>query len=290
MDLSPLLRDLKNRYKGTLIAVYGVGSYFDHTLPPDWIAGDIDIIAVVSSLQNIPGRDWTRVRFERGTFDDKEVWIFFNTLEGLRDKNRFGHESFSNYEWSIIELKNPFNSVHLYGKDIRDKLPEYSGLSYDYDDILRRSLYHLNTSFKAQYRDYTITKSERSITKAIFKFAFYVCVLFDPEFRLTSLHFIHKKIEELLDHSTQNHKCRLKGGLLQLFEEAVYYRRIGSFRASFPRLRAHFIRYVFTHLREGLLHTQMNHNELKGFLKDSFNGLGYLVRLLEGTSEQNRGN
>ncbi|MFX1280871.1 MAG: hypothetical protein ACFFA3_15955 [Promethearchaeota archaeon] len=88
-----VLEDLKARYKEQVIAVYGIGSYFDAEIPDSWVKNDIDIIVIVSTLDPFPTVNWTDVKFIRRTIEGKEVWIGFNALEGFQDKTLFCSES-----------------------------------------------------------------------------------------------------------------------------------------------------------------------------------------------------
>ncbi|GAH67250.1 unnamed protein product [marine sediment metagenome] len=128
--------------------MFGIGSYFDDNLPPNWIKNDVDLVVIVDSLKCIPKQDWTEVRYEKKQVGDKEIWIGFNSLKGIKNREQFRKESFANYEWSLLELKNPENSTLLFGRNVRDELPEVTALEFDYDNILIRSFYHLNNSFK----------------------------------------------------------------------------------------------------------------------------------------------
>jgi len=52
--------------------VFGIGSYFDENLPPNWIKNDVDLVVIVDSLEDIPKQDWTEVRYEKKQVGDKE--------------------------------------------------------------------------------------------------------------------------------------------------------------------------------------------------------------------------
>jgi len=149
--------------------VFGIGSYFDENLPLNWIKNDVDLITIVDSLEIIPKQDWTEVRYEKKRLEGKEIWIGFNTLAGLQNREQNKKESFANYEWSLLDLKLPENSVLLYGRNVRNQLPEVSHLQFNYEDVLIRSLYHLNKCFK----DNASLESMREFTKSVFKFGFY---------------------------------------------------------------------------------------------------------------------
>ncbi|MFX1480833.1 MAG: hypothetical protein ACFFCI_22320, partial [Promethearchaeota archaeon] len=53
-----VLEDLKARYKEYVIAVYGIGSYFDKEIPDSWVKNDIDLIVIATTLEPFPTVDW----------------------------------------------------------------------------------------------------------------------------------------------------------------------------------------------------------------------------------------
>jgi len=93
--------------------VFGLGSYFDPNLPPNWIRNDVDLVVIVNSLEGIPKQDWTEVRYEKKQVGAKEIWIGFYSLKGVKNRETFQKESFANYEWSLLDLKLPENSALL---------------------------------------------------------------------------------------------------------------------------------------------------------------------------------
>lgn len=105
--------------------------FFDEHLPENWVKNDVDLIFIVRSLDKIPKTEWDR-RFYPRLIDDFEVFFGFNSLEMLQNKEIFNKYSGANYEWALIELKNPNNSKLLYGKDIRNQLPDITTLNFDY--------------------------------------------------------------------------------------------------------------------------------------------------------------
>ena len=184
--IKDVIDDLKVRLKGNLIAVYGIGSHFDDSLPENFRTNDIDLIVIVHSIKGLG-------RFSTKKIGKREVFIGYNTIESYNNKEIFDKISGANYEWALICIKHPENSELLYGTDIRDKIPETSNIQFDYDNLLIRDFYHLEKSFKNGLTD--IAKSEYS--KTLFKFGFYFCVLYDTSFRLVSLTEIRKKLEQL---------------------------------------------------------------------------------------------
>ena len=189
----------------------------------------------------------------------------------MSNKERiFRNESFANYEWSLLELKPPDNSALLYGRNVRGELPEVTALEFDYDDILIRSLYHFNNSFK----EGITPKAMREFTKGAFKFGFYLCVYFDPQFRFTSIVKIAEKIKLLVssDKIDRNFNAYL--------EEAVIYRITSQFKSEFKSLRDDFVKFAFSSLESGSVHQKMGKAELIELLSESFSGLGYLIRFV----------
>jgi len=104
----PLIEGIINNliadFPDNIISIYGIGSYFDNSLPSDWIKNDVDIIVIVKNLELIPKPDWTDVRYEKKEIEGGEVWLGFNTLEGFQHKELFETQAFSNYEWSVLDL------------------------------------------------------------------------------------------------------------------------------------------------------------------------------------------
>ena len=78
--IKEVLSDLNSRFSGHIVSVFGIGSYFDEKLPPNWIKNDVDLVVIVDSLEIVPKQDWTEVRYEKKQVGDKEIWIGFNTL------------------------------------------------------------------------------------------------------------------------------------------------------------------------------------------------------------------
>ena len=194
------------------------------------------------------------------------------TLKGIKDRKQFKNRSFTNYEWSLLDLKLPQNSALLYGRNVRDELPGITALKFDYDDILIRSFYHLNNSFKEKITP----KAMREFTKGVFKFGFYLCVYFDPQFRFTSIVSIAEKIKLLVSSDKIDSIINFKAYL----EEAVIYRMTSEFKSEFESLRDDFVKFAFSSLESGSVRQKMDKTELIGLLSVSFSGLAYLVRFV----------
>jgi len=262
--------------KENVISIYGVGSYFDESLPSSWERGDIDLIAFVKDLKKIPQRDFTQIRYEKKELDGVQVWVGYNTIEGFQDKKTFKTQSFSNLEWSLIELKNSENSTLLYGKDIRDELPSIESLEFDYDDILARGLYHLNKSLRLFYSsEKDIKESVKEWTKAVFKFCFYLCILKDKTFRSTSKYKISKKVQELVKSNMVEKR------VLMYLIKAIQVRKTGKKPDKLKSLLTEFVLYLFSLLGKGKLHRRMDYHDLKNYLSNTYAGLDYLNRFLE---------
>ena len=266
-----VLTDLKSRFSKHIVSVFGIGSYFDENLPSSWIKNDVDLIVIVDSLEIVPKHDWTEVRYEKKRIGDKEIWMGFNTLEGFKNRELFQKESFANYEWSLLDLKLPENSVLLYGQNIRNDLPNLANLKFDYNDVLIRSLYHLNKSFN----EAKSLESSRNFTKGMFKFGFYLCVYFDSQFRFTSFVKIANKIKQLVLNN------QISSDINLYFEEATIFRITSQFKTEFTLLRDNFVKFVLSLLENGTLHQKMDRRDLIKFFRESFGGFGHLIRFVK---------
>ncbi len=273
--ISKIIAYLEDSFKESIISVFGIGSCFDITLPSDWKITDIDVIVIVNSFDKIPKLEWTEVRHETKNVDNFNVWLGYNTLQGLKEKDVFVHQSFANYEWSILDLKCQENSQLLYGKDIRNQLPKISELKYDFDDIFVRSLYHLDKSLKESKSPQKILDSKREFTKAVFKFGFYFCKYFDKSYYLTSVLNISNHIEHL------HIEDKIKKNMLHFMRESINFRRTNKFSTEFKILMKNFIFFIFSLLRNGDLHRKLEFQEFVNFLEIKFNGLPYLIKYLK---------
>ena len=185
--LHHILEKINEQHTDNLIAIYGIGSYFDTNLPDSWIKNDIDLILVVKSIAKIPKEIW-KVRFFPEQILGFDIFTGFNTLEMYQDKEKFKKDSGANYKWAVMDIKYPDNSTLLYGEDIRDKIPDVITIPFDYDDILARGIYHLEKSLKEAYKDESDKDLEkREFSKGILKISFSVCVYFVESFHYTSI-------------------------------------------------------------------------------------------------------
>jgi hypothetical protein len=273
--ISIIIDYLEDSFKENIISVYGIGSYFNKKLPSDWKITDIDVIVIVNSFDKIPKHEWTEVRYETKNIENSKVWLGYNTLQGLKKKDKFTHESFANYEWSVLDLKCPENSQLLYGNDIRSQLPKISDLIYDFDDIFARSLYHLDKSLKETNSSEKSLISKREFTKSVFKFGFYLCKYFDKSYYLTSVLNISTHIANLqIDN-------KIKINIQHFIKESKIFRRTDKFSTNFKILRKNFIFFIFSLLRNGSLHRKLEFQELINYLGKKFNGLPYLTRYIK---------
>jgi len=272
---SSIIKYLKTNLKDEIISIFGIGSYFDKNLPSNWRNTDIDVIVIVSTLDKITKLNWTDVRYEVRKFNNHFVWIGYNTIQGLKMKKVFVRESFANYEWSLIDLKFKENSQLLYGKDIREQVPDPSNFDFDYNDILARCLYHMDKSLKASKIRENSTQAMREFTKAVFKFGFYLCLFFNKGYYLTSVYSVSLQLKKLLlDNDIQN-------SMLNFMSESIIYRRTNKFSKKFEILRRNFVLFILSLLRSGILHRKYEFQELLIFLRNKFNGMPYLISYLK---------
>lgn len=279
--IQKILNFIETRFAGNLISVYGIGSYFEDTLPPNWMKNDIDIVIFVESITKIPKEEWKQ-RFKPKKFNGYDVWFLFNTIEGFQDKEEFKKISEgANYEWSLIELKLPENSKFLYGLDIRNKLPDITNIQFDYDDILARALYHLEICLKqlTNRKDKAKVSAMKEFTKAVFKFSFYICIFYDSTFHFTSNHNIERKIFELVESK----KFDELG--YYFLTESIHFRKEQEFNEPFKHLLRKFTEYIFNLLGNGKLHRPMKYQELRKYLEKIFRGLPYLIRVLDNAKQ-----
>ena len=264
-----IVNNVKTHHSDNLIAVYGIGSFFDENLPLMWIKNDIDLILVVKSIEEIPKKDWNN-RYYSEEIEGYEVFIWYNTLEMYQNEQKFKEFSGANYKWALMEIKNPKNSKFLHGKDIRDKLPDFTNLKFDYDDILARRLYHIEKSLRGKD-----INPMSEFSKAIFKIAFYFCAFFVENYSYTSIIEIGKKIKEIVD------VIRSIKDIEMYFEEAVTFRSIGQFKTDFKTLQKEFITLIVSLLESGVLHRKIENTDLKTYFTKYFGGFPYLIRFLK---------
>ncbi len=162
----------------------------------------------------------------------------------------------------------------LYGPDIREKIPELNELDHDYEDILRRVFYHMEKSYKMDDKK-DEDKSKREFTKSIFKFCYYLSVLFDPGFQYTSSIKSAQKVKELSEQG------KIGGEMPDFIENSILFRSENEFIDDFNKVREDFLVYLFSITMNGALHRKIVKQDLFKFLKDTYNGLNHLVAKLE---------
>ena len=86
--IQKILDFIETRFAGNLNSVYGIGSYFEDTLPPNWEKNDVDIVIFVESITKIPKEEWKQ-RFKPKKLNGYDVWFLYNTIEGFQDKKNF---------------------------------------------------------------------------------------------------------------------------------------------------------------------------------------------------------
>ena len=265
---------LLDEHKENLISLYGIGSYFDDNKPDEWISNDIDFIAVVENFDNIPKDKYTSSRHKKMFIEEKEVFIAFHTIETLNSKKLFNSVSFANFEWALHEIKLPENSKLLYGPDIRDKIPELNEIGHDYEDILRRVFYHMEKSYKMEEKK-DENKSISEFTKSIFKFCYYLSVLFDPRFQYTSSIKSAQKVNELSGQGIISEE------MPDFIEISILFRVKNVFIKDFNKVRDDFLDYLFSIAKNGALHRRLGYQDLLKYFKDTYEGLNHLVAKLE---------
>ena len=272
--LNHILEKVKYQHSDNLIAIYGIGSYFDKNLPDSWIKNDIDLILVVKSIDNIPKELWKK-RFFSEQIQGFDVFSGYNTQEMYQNQEKFKKFSGVNYKWALMDITYPENSILLYGDDIRDKLPDITTIPFDYDDILARGIYHLEKSLKETYKDNPKADVEqRELSKAILKLSFYICVYFVDNFHYTSIVELEKKIKEIITLVSTIKEMGV------FFEEAKHFRINGNYRTEFEPLRKDFIRYIIRLLKTGILHKKFDNPDLKAFFAKYFGGFASLKKKL----------
>ncbi len=91
-----IIDKVKGYHSDNLIAIYGIGSYFDKNLPESWIKNDIDLILVVKSIKGIPKEKWNK-RFFPEVIEGFDVFSGYNTLGCIKIKRNL-----ENFQGRII--------------------------------------------------------------------------------------------------------------------------------------------------------------------------------------------
>lgn len=91
----------------------------------------------------------------------------------------------------------------------------------------------------------------------------------------TSIFTIAGKIKQLVTSR------KIDGVINSYVEESIIYRMASQFKTEFAPLRDDFVRFAFKLLESGSLHKKMDNLELIKFLRESFGGLGHLIRFVK---------
>lgn len=264
-----VLIDLLEKFSDNIISIYGIGSFFDKKLPKNWIKNDIDMVCIVKNMEEIPKtHDWTKIRKLDYKKNGLTINVFFNSLEGLQEKEKYKKQSWANYKWSLLDFKVPQNSIILYGDSIHDKLPELNSIPYDYEDLLQHAFYHLDHSFEED-----VEKAMKIFTKAVFKFGFIICVYFDDSFKFNSIINITEKIKKLVEDK------KVDDYILNVVISCIKYRQNIRPLENLSSLRENFIKYCFHLLIEDKLWKNYSWDDIISFCKKTYNGLSVLENL-----------
>lgn len=280
--LGNVLSDIIEKYTTHITAIYGIGSYFDDSLPRDWIKNDMDLIVILDDLSIVPKKEWTEVRYERFEVEGNDIFVAYTTIEIYNNRFLYAQFSFANHEWAIMDIKYPGNSKLLFGTDIADQLPDIT--TFDHEDILTRALYHLEKSYSASHDNYP-REASHQFSKSVFKFLFYLSVLYDPEYRKSSIRSAAIKVQEI------SKELGFKPSLMEIVEQCVKFRRTGFYEDKFKNLRARFTLLVFSMLAKGQLHRPMRYDGLMELLKEGFGDgqeFHYLMLLLRVLKKKKR--
>jgi hypothetical protein len=236
-------------YSDVLISMYGIGSSFWDSFGK---VSDVDIIVLLKNTSSCPVKSYTTALFEDYYTNGVTFTFLYGTLDDYLDKKKFDCISFSDYAWSVRSLK--FGSKHLWGEDIRNQLPIPK---YDYRSILLRSAYHLNGSSKRYSK-------QIKLTKAIFKFGFYLTVVYYPNENI----FNKKGIFGLLKQAVEDGYISEK--MVKYYEMALHSRKEND--DDIVQKRLEFIRYW---VEETLRSTTTSWKELRNILINGFGTLGF---------------
>ena len=101
--IEEIIEDLRSRFSELIVSVFGIGSYFDQNLPPNWLKNDVDLVVIVDSLEDGPKQDCPEKRFEKKQIEDKGIWIGFNSLRELKTAN--------NLKKSLLQISSGICSI-----------------------------------------------------------------------------------------------------------------------------------------------------------------------------------
>ena len=118
-------------------------------------------------------------------------------------------------------------------------------------------------------------KSMREFTKSIFKFCYYLSVLFDPNFQYTSSIKSAQKVKELSEQG------KIGGEMPDFIEISILFRCKNVFIDDFNKVREDFLDYLFSIAKSGVLHRVLGYLDLLKYFKDTYEGLNHLAAKLE---------
>jgi len=255
---------LYKKFKTKIVGIFGIGSFFSQSMGE---ISDCDVIVILTDTNDCKKRDWTTRLFEDITIEENgfllDITLLYGTLEDYSDKNKFSKVSFADFSWAIRSLK--FGSILLYGNDIRELLPY---INYEYGSIFLRSAYHLNGS-SSKY-----TKMQK-ITKAIFKFGFFLVTAYYPNSNIFNKIDIYNKIIEAKEDGI------ISNQMIECYEEALEMRekKINNDNKS-EKLRRKFAISFFDETQRSTGYTW---NQMKKFLEKGFENGGFyrVIALIE---------
>lgn len=271
MDITKITQHIKEhivqKFGDEIVAIYGIGSAFESIIPHN----DVDVVVILTTLDNCVSHSWTPARYEKEYIGRVEITILYGTLEGYKDEGVFKTMSFANWAWSVRGIK--YGSTFLYGTDIRDQLGDPP---FDYDDILKRSAYHLEPSPQWKMKKYEQQRNpideKMRFTKAVFKYGFFVVASLFPDENI-----FHKEgVFRLLNDAYEREL--IDGRVLDFYEMAMDYRQ-GVDIPEFKDNRDMFIQLM---VKETLHITQRSWDDIKQIFDEGFNRpFSYIIRRID---------
>lgn len=258
---------LIQKFGDEIVAIYGIGSAFESIIP----FNDVDVVVILTVLDNCVSYSWTPARFEKEYIDGVEVTFLYGTLEGYGDEDVFKTMSFANWAWSVRGIK--YGSTFIYGTDIRDQLGDPP---FDYEDILKRSAYHLEPSPQWKMKKYeqqgNPIDEKMRFTKAVFKYGFFVIASLFPDENV-----FHKEgAFRLLNDAYEREK--IDGRILDFYEMAMDYRQ----GVDIPDFRDNRDMFVQLMVKETLHITQRSWDDIKRIFESGFKyPFSYIIRLID---------
>lgn len=145
----------------------------------------------------------------------------------------------------------------------------------DYEDILQRALYHLDMSFRR------FENPEMSFSKSVFKFGFFLNIIYDKTLFSTSIFDIEKNLKKLLNQDKiKDKKKKAISKFKRFISASIKFRISGNFNNKFKRLRFEYAVYILSSLYTRNFYKKMDLSEIEMFLENSYEGLHYLLMIL----------